>query len=159
MAHQAEWTHCLRGHEFTAENTYVSPAGSRRCRTCKREQARTGGAPGRRPGPQSEPLDISWFTANDLADAYANRGDETWREQAACRVDHIDPVWIDQWFSHRGENKKLKSAQKVCEACPVRLECLAYGLWEYTGTWGGMPERSRRRIRQTMNPRFRENAA
>lgn len=27
-------THCKRGHEFTAENTYVSVAGGRVCRTC-----------------------------------------------------------------------------------------------------------------------------
>jgi hypothetical protein len=29
-------THCLRGHEFTPENTYTSPGGVRFCRACKR---------------------------------------------------------------------------------------------------------------------------
>ena len=28
-------THCLRGHEFTDENTYVDPSGRRTCRTCR----------------------------------------------------------------------------------------------------------------------------
>lgn len=28
-------THCTRGHEFTAENTYLHPGGSRHCRKCK----------------------------------------------------------------------------------------------------------------------------
>lgn len=28
-------THCVRGHEFTVENTYVRPKGSRMCRTCR----------------------------------------------------------------------------------------------------------------------------
>lgn len=28
-------THCLRGHEFTPENTYVSPQGQRMCRLCR----------------------------------------------------------------------------------------------------------------------------
>lgn len=28
-------THCLRGHEFTAENTYTHPSGTRSCRTCQ----------------------------------------------------------------------------------------------------------------------------
>ena len=32
-------THCVHGHEFTPENTYVIPGspGWRRCRTCQRE--------------------------------------------------------------------------------------------------------------------------
>jgi hypothetical protein len=29
-------THCTRGHELTAENTYTDPRGNRRCRTCRR---------------------------------------------------------------------------------------------------------------------------
>ena len=30
----ARQTHCKRGHEFTPENTYTSPAGKRTCREC-----------------------------------------------------------------------------------------------------------------------------
>ena len=35
-------THCRDGHEYTAENTRITPAGKRVCRTCarRREQAR-----------------------------------------------------------------------------------------------------------------------
>src|SRR3990167_2929094 len=29
-------SHCSRGHELTAENTYVRPNGKRECRTCQR---------------------------------------------------------------------------------------------------------------------------
>jgi len=37
LGYRHSLTHCPRGHEFTAENTYVSPDGTRRtCRTCKR---------------------------------------------------------------------------------------------------------------------------
>jgi hypothetical protein len=32
---QARKTHCKRGHEFTAENTYIRPDGARTCRRCK----------------------------------------------------------------------------------------------------------------------------
>ena len=34
---QAGKTHCKRGHQFTAENTYYAPDGQRRCRICLRE--------------------------------------------------------------------------------------------------------------------------
>lgn len=30
----ARKTHCIRGHEFTAINTYVDPRGRRQCRIC-----------------------------------------------------------------------------------------------------------------------------
>ncbi len=33
-------THCLRGHQYTAENTYWDRNGRRHCRTCCRLQAR-----------------------------------------------------------------------------------------------------------------------
>ncbi len=35
-ARNAAKTHCLRGHEFTSDNTYVRPGGKRNCRTCMR---------------------------------------------------------------------------------------------------------------------------
>jgi WhiB family redox-sensing transcriptional regulator len=34
---QASKTHCKRGHPFNAENTYYTPDGHRRCRSCLRE--------------------------------------------------------------------------------------------------------------------------
>lgn len=36
----ASRTHCVNGHEYTAENTYIRPDGRRRCRSCNREWAR-----------------------------------------------------------------------------------------------------------------------
>jgi hypothetical protein len=33
-------THCIRGHEFTAENTYVTRRGTRTCRECRRTRRR-----------------------------------------------------------------------------------------------------------------------
>jgi hypothetical protein len=33
----ARKTHCVHGHEFTAENTYMRPEGERECRICRRE--------------------------------------------------------------------------------------------------------------------------
>lgn len=36
----ASKTHCVNGHEFTAENTYVNPSGRRHCRICRKSQRR-----------------------------------------------------------------------------------------------------------------------
>lgn len=58
--HNARKTHCKHGHEYTPENTYVQPKGSRACRTClaesgKKQRAkaladrRARGIPARRP--------------------------------------------------------------------------------------------------------------
>ncbi len=33
-------THCKHGHEFTLENTYVNPQGTRICRTCRYSNGR-----------------------------------------------------------------------------------------------------------------------
>jgi HNH endonuclease len=39
----ARRSHCAKGHEYTADNTYLHPNGDRRCRTCKRAWDRKGG--------------------------------------------------------------------------------------------------------------------
>ena len=33
----APLTHCKRGHEFTPENTYISPKNARSCRACREQ--------------------------------------------------------------------------------------------------------------------------
>lgn len=37
---QASRAYCKRGHEFTPENTYVTPTGNRQCRECVRARRR-----------------------------------------------------------------------------------------------------------------------
>jgi len=37
-------THCVHEHAYTPENTYVSPAGARQCRTCNRARWRVQNA-------------------------------------------------------------------------------------------------------------------
>lgn len=40
----ARKTHCYRGHEFTAENTRITPAGRRVCRSCARMRKKSTSA-------------------------------------------------------------------------------------------------------------------
>lgn len=40
QARNAAKTHCKRGHPFDEENTYITPAGWRSCRSCRREHHR-----------------------------------------------------------------------------------------------------------------------
>jgi intein/homing endonuclease len=40
IGYRRHWTHCVHGHEFTPENTYVSPKGRRNCYACRRASYR-----------------------------------------------------------------------------------------------------------------------
>ncbi len=69
--------------------------------------------------------------------------DQDWRSQALCAK--TDP---DLWFAVGSVEHKL--AKRMCRACPVRQECLAYamdGCMDH-GIWGGLTERERRQLRR-----------
>jgi WhiB family redox-sensing transcriptional regulator len=53
-----------------------------------------------------------------------------------------------KFFPGRNENS---DAKEVCARCPVRVECLEHALTarEQFGIWGGLGERSRRKLRHT----------
>lgn len=62
-----------------------------------------------------------------------------WMTQGNCTDPSIDP----EWFFPQNEiqtNPETKLALKMCETCPVRMECLAYAINNYPidGIWGGM---------------------
>ena len=65
----------------------------------------------------------------------------SWRERANCLG--VDP---DLFFPERGE--PLRQVKAVCAGCEVRSECLAEGLHERFGVWGGTSERERRALRR-----------
>jgi len=66
-----------------------------------------------------------------------------WTAEAACRG--IDPAL----FFPSG-SLGVEAAQSICQACPVRAECLDHALEHHinNGVWGGVSERARRRIQQ-----------
>ncbi len=63
-----------------------------------------------------------------------------WTSMAACTVADPDDLFV----SGAAQNR----AKAVCQACPVRTECLADALDSRVefGVWGGMTERERRAL-------------
>lgn len=66
-----------------------------------------------------------------------------WMQQAACRG--LDP---NLFIAERGDTDTIRNAKAICKTCPVKTECLEYGLEEKHGIWGGLAEKQRRQIRQ-----------
>lgn len=63
---------------------------------------------------------------------------EKWYKSAIC-------VGRDGFYDFPSNKVEEQKSKSVCKVCPVRLECLAYALFnsEDKGIWGGMNERQR----------------
>jgi WhiB family redox-sensing transcriptional regulator len=61
-----------------------------------------------------------------------------WHADAACRG-----MGPDLFF---GDPLRAVEAKKVCAGCPVTAECLAAGMTEQRGVWGGTGWKARRRL-------------
>lgn len=61
-------------------------------------------------------------------------------------------AYPDAFFKDRGEDAREKYivARKLCQSCPIRLQCLEYAVAnnEDHGIWGGMTPRERRGLRR-----------
>lgn len=69
----------------------------------------------------------------ELRQIMVDRQDE-WRTRAACKG-----LPVEWWFTERGDFDTVVRARNVCKACPVRDECLNYGLANSprVGMYGG----------------------
>ena len=93
------------------------------------------------------PGDAGTSTSDVGQDAPADQGvigtllrDAEWTVRAVCAGTDPDALFVT--------GAAQRDAAKLCQACPVRLECLADALdnqIEY-GVWGGMTERQRRAV-------------
>ena len=63
---------------------------------------------------------------------------DSWLDQAACRGMDTDLFYPTQ--------NGLREYREICSGCPVRSQCLEFGLREPLGIWGGASARERRRI-------------
>lgn len=86
------------------------------------------------------------YIEHDLAEAMRQ---PDWFEDALCRGSEIKGQYIEVMFpesnSGHGANH-LANARKICLSCPVRYDCLEYGLNEDFGVWGGHSLTQRKRI-------------
>ena len=71
----------------------------------------------------------------------------TWREQAACNSDTVDPEWFFPELPGLAGNK----AKAICNGCAVRKPCLDAALWESVcGIWGGTTKAERVAMRREL---------
>lgn len=66
-----------------------------------------------------------------------------WMDEAVCA--QTDP---DVFFPGWGDATAVRHSKAVCRVCPVRAECLKFGLRDEYGTWGGLTANERRALRQ-----------
>lgn len=94
--------------------------------------------------------------SGDLAEwiAFVRRPD--WFDYAACRdlpTELFFPLGDDARGlrnrpSSRRRDQRIAEARAVCAGCAVRSDCLAYGLHEPAGVWGGRSTEERAAIRE-----------
>lgn len=80
-------------------------------------------------------------------------GHDDWREHAECRGSNPATFFPDP-RAGSNTNGHLGRAREVCEACPVKAECLAFALnnHERFGCWAGMGVRELQHIRAGGRP-------
>lgn len=83
----------------------------------------------------------------------------TWHHQAACLS--VDPELFFPNGLTGDHARQAKKAQRICQACPVRLECLEFALdsRQDFGVWGGLTEEQRRSLRRSRQRKARRLAA
>ena len=66
-----------------------------------------------------------------------------WRDLALCQE-----VGTDIFFPEKSEAVAAMRARSVCARCEVKVECLAAGMDEEHGIWGGLTAVERRQLRK-----------
>ena len=72
--------------------------------------------------------------------------DTTWFDRASCKG--MDPA---MFLPERGDSLTLNKAKETCADCPVKWNCLRFGVGERIGIWGGFSEKQRRAINTAWN--------
>ena len=83
---------------------------------------------------------------NTLASIPADDGDSKWMADASC-------VGLDteMFFLDKG-SKADPLIVKMCNACPVKADCISYAIkYNMDGHWGNTNKRKRERLRAASN--------
>lgn len=71
--------------------------------------------------------------------------EHTWYRRAACYGVPTDLFFPD---SSQPDAERQEQAKALCAACPVKEACLAAGMGEKYGIWGGLTPLERRALRR-----------
>lgn len=71
-----------------------------------------------------------------------------WREFAACLGTDPELFFPVAEPGSEAFEAQARPARALCAACPVRAQCLAQGLGEDYGIWGGLDPVQRRTLRE-----------
>jgi hypothetical protein len=76
-----------------------------------------------------------------------------WRDKAACRSDSeaVALYNCDAAYGDYGQLAQQAFKQTYCAHCPVVAQCLAAGMREPNGIWGGMASTVRRPLRRMVS--------
>lgn len=66
-----------------------------------------------------------------------------WTVDAACAGS--SPALF---FSPKGNTHLVRKAKAICDTCPVKDDCLEFGLTEPIGIWGGLTPKERRVVKR-----------
>jgi WhiB family redox-sensing transcriptional regulator len=68
--------------------------------------------------------------------------DQPWRKRAACRDQPMRLFFAETGYA---SVRSAAEARHICNACPVREECLQYALSDpdIYGIWGGLTRKER----------------
>jgi len=79
----------------------------------------------------------------------ANSIDLSWQYEASCKNTSLNSY--EAYYPTRGRTSEAK-IKDLCNACPVKKECLDHALkYEEYGFWGGVSAKGRKRIRKELN--------
>lgn len=105
-------THCLRGHEFTPENT-ISRGGGRECRTCKNEskKKRHREIRGENFGKYPREKNASCVNGHEFTPENTYINPKGFRECRACRKAKVQQWTERQKYSNMGISKNAHSQE------------------------------------------------